>query len=201
MENLKILSNSMLSNTAVATVVIPGIAYPFLTAQWGLWVATVCLAVYCVFVDLKFRVLGNFAYVFLIFGVVDLAITLIVPNSYLSDALSIQTQIYSVQSSVILIIFMFLNKPIPMLLAEAFAPPLKEVREASGSKYVSIFKTISVVWAVAYLVKAALFLLGEYSETAYSIIRVATGWPLAVALVYFSIAYSRKQFEIQGLQN
>ncbi|MFC3702870.1 hypothetical protein ACFOND_14640 [Reinekea marina] len=201
MENLKILLNSMLSNTAIATVIIPGIAYPFLTAQLGLWVATIILAVYCLLIDLKFRVLGNFAYLFLLFGVIDIAITLIVPKSYLSDALSIQAQVYAVQSSIILIAFMVLNKPIPMLLAEAFAPPLKDVRNEHGSTYISIFKTISIVWAIAYLVKAALFLLGDYSETAYSIVRVVTGWPLVVSVVYFSIAYSRKQFEIQGLQN
>lgn len=78
---------------------------------------------------------------------------------------------------------------------------MKETRIEYGSTYISIFKTISIVWAVAYLVKAALFLLGDFSETAYSLVRVVMDWPLAVALVYFAIAYSRKQFKSQGFQN
>ncbi|MDX1473746.1 MAG: hypothetical protein R3309_06210, partial [Reinekea sp.] len=62
MQNLKILSATLLNKTALLTVFLPSLCYLYLTQLVGLLVATVVLALYCIIVDLYFKIMGKFVY-------------------------------------------------------------------------------------------------------------------------------------------
>jgi hypothetical protein len=148
--------------------------------------------------DLAFKTLGNFAYVFLLLGLVDLAISIWIPEELLTSTLSLRIQITSLQGALILSVLAILKRPLPMLFAEAFAPDLKELHKQHAKQYVWIWQKISIVWILANLAKAALYQIDFSSEQLFSTVNLLTSWPLGIALVYFAIAYGRREFEKAG---
>jgi hypothetical protein len=123
------------------------------------------------------------------------------PAELLASTLSIRLQVTALQSVLMLTVFALIKRPIPMLLAEAFAPALKELHKDNPKPYVWIWQKISFIWIIAFILKAALFQMNFESEQLFSTLNLVTSWPLMLGLVYFSIAYGRNEFEKAGWQN
>jgi hypothetical protein len=128
-------------------------------------------------------------------ALLEIAITLWLPDTDLVDALAIKTQIYAIKAAVVLIVFSLLKNPIPMLFAEAFSPSLIDIRRENRIFYLRIWQTISFVWVLACVFKVVVFQFYHYfNESQYVLIKTLFDWPLGIGLAYFSIAYSRKKF-------
>ena len=201
MENLKILSQSFVNKTALFTVILPSFLYMYVTAQFGLGIATIGAAVYSIAIDFAFKTFGNFAYVILATGLIDLAITVWMPAELLASTLALRLQVTALQSVLMLTLFALIKRPIPMLLAEAFAPALKELHKNNPKQYVWIWQKISLFWTIAFVLKAALFQFNFQSDQLFSTLNLITSWPLMVGLIYFGISYGRNEFEKAGWQN
>ncbi len=196
MQNLKILSATLLNKTALLTVFLPSLCYLYLTQFVGLLVATVVLALYSIIVDLYFKIMGKFVYVLLAFSVMDLVISIWVSEQYLQTMLALKVQIYAGQSALVFLVFTQLKKPVPMLMAEAFAPALRNLKGQNAQGYIRVWQQVSTVWVIAFVAKAIVFHFSDgFSEATFALINSLAGWPLHIGLVYFAIAYSRNKFE------
>ncbi len=178
------------SRNSFITILLPSIIY-LLTYQYlGLTAAVVATSVYGLLTILLSKEMGLIALAFALSGVIELTIVAYVPQDLLVEAVMFKLALSSLSTASVFFIFALLRKPIPMLVAEATTPKLKQSRVNLGIPNITTWQRVNGVWILSYLGKT-LFLLntGSVSESELVKFTLILGWPLHIGLIILSVWY------------
>ncbi len=178
------------SRNSFVTILLPSIIY-LLTYQYlGLTAAVVATSVYGLLTLLICKEMGLIALAFALSGIIELTIVAFVPQDFLVEAVAFKLALSSLSSASVFFIFALLKKPIPMVVAEATTPKLKQSRIDLDIPNVTTWQRVNGIWILSYLGKS-LFLLntGSISESALVKYTLILGWPLHLGLIILSVWY------------
>ncbi|GGY41662.1 hypothetical protein GCM10011297_13330 [Bacterioplanes sanyensis] len=175
-------------------MIVPAIIYGLTYWHYGLVEAVIASGAYAIIASFFLKSTKYIAFLFAAFGLIEILIVWIAPDSWLIGTLFMKSLIGATQVAVLFLIFSLIKKPIPMLFAEAGMPELKEWEFSATKTYLGIWQKISYFWVLIYSIKAAtLVMFYPVDADTLVMLNLLLGWPLHVGLIIISVIYVRSQ--------
>lgn len=194
-KNINIINRLIFNKDAILSIIIPAFIYGLTYRYFGLVEAVIVSGGYAVVASFFLQSTKYIAFVFAIFGLIEICIVWLLPANWLIETLFIKSFVGAIQTSLVFLLFTLINKPIPKLFAEIASPRLKEWHFSSTPEYFKIWQKLSYIWIAVYLLKA-LILFSFYPMTANELVmmNLFLGWPVHIGLIVFSVCYVRNLF-------
>ncbi|WP_038178501.1 hypothetical protein [Vibrio rhizosphaerae] len=194
--SVKIIQRILFNRDAVLSMIVPALIYGLTYRYLGLIDAVLASGFYAILVSFWLKSTKYIAFLFAVFGLIEVAIVWLIPGQWLLNTLFVKSLVGALQTALIFLIFALINKPIPKLFAEVASPSLKQWDFSQTKAYASIWQRLSYIWVLAYLAKA-LLLFALYPMNADSLVtfNLVSGWPMQIGLIVFSVPYVRRQFD------
>lgn len=195
-ENIGIIRRVLFNREAFMSMILPALIYGVTYKFFGLTEAVLISGVYAFLVSLILKSTKYIAFIFALFGLLEIGIVSFIPDKWLLETIFIKSLVGALQTSIIFLLFSLMGKPISQLFAEAASPKLKSWDFSHTSNYVKIWQKVSFIWITAYLFKA-LILISFYpvDEDTMVTLNIMLGWPVHIGLIVFSVPYVRSEFK------
>ncbi|TQV65976.1 DUF3159 domain-containing protein [Exilibacterium tricleocarpae] len=194
-ESINTIKQVLFNREAVLSMILPALIYGLTYWYFDLVEAVVASGIYAIVASFFLKSTKYVAFIFALFGLIELCIIWLIPDSWLLETLFIKSLIGALQVAIIFILFSLFKEPIPKLFAEAGSPELRDWDFSSTKTCLNIWQSLSYIWVSVYFFKA-LILISFYPVDADTLVtlNLLLGWPLHVGLIVFSVFYIRNKF-------
>ncbi|MEQ9887564.1 hypothetical protein [Pectobacterium zantedeschiae] len=194
----------LVSRDAILTIILPIIIYNIAFWQWGAGAALLITAIYSGVLQYISRWKGYLPIIALIL-VSGLSHYLYLEGYMLFDIKqeSVFLSVSGAMSTVIIFsIYSMLGRPVIQTLAEQATPRLKTLPNYGTPRYTKIWNEVSLVWILAYLIKAiVIYTLSHRPGLPMDTLVLISGWPLTLLLVIFSFKWPKYRWSSHARDN
>ncbi|USD68018.1 hypothetical protein [Vibrio sp. SCSIO 43136] len=100
----------------------------------------------------------------------------------------------SAQIALLLTAFGYIDKPVPMLIAECFNVHLKPLRSYYRHNYMLMWQQINWIWVGFFVLKSIVLMLFSFEmESVANALHIILGWPVFIVLAFISYSLVSKK--------
>ncbi|WP_108649572.1 hypothetical protein [Dongshaea marina] len=184
----------LLSRDARMTIILPIIIYNASFWLWSAGAALVLTALYSGVVELYAKERSSLSIVLLI--LVSGVCHYLYLHGYTLLGIRQESVFLSVSGALsVVVVFMFysfIGRPFIRGLAEKSMPRLKTIPAYGTPAYSKVWRELSFLWIVIYLIKAVfIYQVSYHKGLPVELFVLLAGWPLTLAMVFFSFYWPK----------
>lgn len=104
--------------------------------------------------------------------------------------------------TVVFLFYSLRGEPVIQTFAEQGRPQLRTLNIYGSPAYIRVWQEISLTWVAVYLCKAILlYLLYHFHSPLLNTSLIVTGWPLTLAMIFFSVRWPRYRWQTKAQQS